>query len=269
MKKVNFSLILSCTILIMMLFAALFAPVVCPLDPNEQDLTQIFLPPFSPGHLMGTDNLGRDIFTRIVYGARISLTVGLIGTVLGFIIGVSLGILSGYYGGMIDTVIMRLGDVQLAFPFTLLAVAIIAVLGAGVRNVIVVAVISGWIKYARVVRSDVLAVKKMEYIQACRSLGFSNLRIMKHIFPNVVPAAIITGTLETGRIILMESTLSFLGMGVPTNVPAWGSMLSSGRTFIMTQPWLCIFPGLAICLVILSVNLLGDWLRVFFDPKAE
>lgn len=269
MKKVNYTLIFSCLVLGVMIFAAIFSSVICTQDPNTQDLTQRFIPPFSPGHLLGTDNLGRDIFTRIVYGTRVSLLVGLVGTLLGFVIGVAMGMIAAYYGGIVDTVIMRVGDVQLAFPLTLLAVAIIAVLGSGVRNVIVVAVLSGWIKYARVVRSDVLAVKKMEYIQACRSLGLSNLRIMKHILPNVLPAAIVTGTLETGRIILMESTLSFLGMGVPTNVPAWGSMLSSGRTYILTQPWLCIFPGLAICLVILAINLLGDWLRVFFDPKAE
>lgn len=269
MKKVNFTLVFSCLILFVMIIAAVSANIICSHDPNLQDLTQKFIVPFSPGHILGTDNLGRDILTRIIYGARVSLFVGLVGTLLGFIIGVSLGLIAGYYGGIVDTIIMRLGDVQLAFPLTLLAVAIIAVLGPGVRNVIVVAVISGWIKYARVVRSDVLAVKKMEYIQACRSLGLSDLRVMRHILPNVLPAAIVTGTLETGRIILMESTLSFLGMGVPTNVPAWGSMLSSGRTYIMTEPWLCIFPGLAICLVILAINLLGDWLRVFFDPKAE
>lgn len=269
MKAKNISLIISCIILGGMVILALFADVICQYDPNMNDLSSVFIKPFSPGHLFGTDNLGRDILTRIIYGARVSLFVGIVGTLLGFTIGVALGIISGYYGGAIDTLIMRIGDIQLAFPFTLLAVAIIAVLGAGVRNIIVVAVITGWIKYARVVRSDVLAVKKMEYIQACRSLGLSNLRIMKHIFPNVIPSAIVTATLETGRIILMESSLSFLGKGVPTNVPAWGSMLSSGRTFITTQPWLCIFPGLSIFLVILSINLVGDWLRVFFDPKAE
>lgn len=269
MKRKNISLIISCLILGIMALAAIFCKQICPYDPNAQDLTSSFIPPFSQGHILGTDNLGRDILCRIIYGARISLFVGIVGTVIGFAVGVALGIVSGYFGGIIDTVIMRVGDIQLAFPFTLLAIAIIAVLGAGVKNIIIVAVITGWIKYARVVRSDVLAVKKMEYIQACKSLGLSHLRIMKHIFPNVIPAAIITATLETGRIILMESTLSFLGMGVPTNVPAWGSMLSAGRTYIMTQPWLCIFPGMAICLVILSVNMIGDWLRVFFDPKAE
>ena len=269
MKKENLSLIVNCIILGIMLFMAIFAEQICSVDPNAQDLTNNFIAPFSPNHLFGTDNLGRDIFTRIIYGSRISLFVGIVGTLIGFVVGVILGIIAGYYGGLLDTLIMRIGDVQLAFPITLLAVAIIAVLEPGVKNIIVVAVVTGWIKYARVVRSEVLAVKKMEYIQACRSLGLSNLRIMKHILPNVLPAAIVTATLETGRIILMEATLSFLGMGVPSTVPAWGSMLSSGRTFIMSQPWLCIFPGLAVCLVILSINLVGDWLRVFFDPKAE
>lgn len=267
MKKGNLSLYFSLIVLGILVFVAIFAPWISPYDPNAQNLSIRLMPPFQPGHVLGTDYLGRDIFSRLLYGATVSIKIGIIGTVLGLCVGVFLGSISGYYGGVIDSVIMRFGDVQLAFPFLLLAIALIGVFGTGVNNIIIVAVITGWIKYARVIRSSILAEKEKEYVQAGIALGFTDYMQLKHIIPNVIPAAIVLATLETGRIILMESTLSFLGMGVPSNLPAWGSMLADGRTYMMTQPWIAIFPGLAIFLLILSVNLFGDWVRVKLDPK--
>lgn len=267
MKKNDLSLYFSVALISLLIFVALLAPLISPFDPNEQNLKVRLLAPLSTDHILGTDYLGRDILSRLFYGAIVSLKIGIIGTLLGLVVGVVLGIISGYYGGIIDTIIMRFGDIQLAFPFLLLAIALIGVLGSGIGNIIIVAVITGWIKYARVIRSSILSEKKKEYIQAGVALGLSDLRIMKHILPNVIPSAIVLATLETGRIILMESTLSFLGMGVPSNVPAWGSMLAEGRTYMLTQPWVAIFPGMSIFLLVLAVNLLGDWLRNKLDPK--
>lgn len=267
MKKKNISLYFSLIIIAALFCIAVLAPVISPFDPNQQNIANRLLSPLTGGHLLGTDYLGRDILSRLFYGAAISIKIGIIGTLLGLITGTALGAISGYYGGKIDHLIMRFGDIQLAFPFLLLAIALIGVLGTGVNNIIVVAVITGWIKYARVIRACILAEKEKEYVLAGIAMGFNDLRQLKHIIPNIMPAAIVLATLETGRIILMESTLSFLGMGVPSNYPAWGSMLSEGRTYMMTQPWVAIFPGLAIFVLILAVNLFGDWLRVKLDPK--
>ncbi|NLG87475.1 MAG: ABC transporter permease, partial [Firmicutes bacterium] len=203
--------------------AALLAPVLSPYDPGFQARADRLQPPFSKGHLLGTDNLGRDILSRLIWGSRVSILVGLVGSVLGALVGVTLGLLAGYYQGWVDTILMRLGDIQLAFPFVLLAIAVMGALGPGLDNVILVAIISGWIKYARVVRSNVLTVREAEYVQAAKALGLSNGRIIaRHIFPNVIAPAIIVATLETGRIIVMEASLTFLGLGVPPSIPSWG-----------------------------------------------
>ena len=260
----NFSLaILFCLILV-----AILAPVLAPYSPSQIDLDQRLLPPLSPGHVLGTDNVGADILSKLIYGSRISLLVGLVGTCFGMVVGVMLGLIAGYYGGWIDTVIMRLGDVQLAFPFVLLALAIMGVLGPGVKNVIIGAMITGWVKYVRVIRADVLKAKQSEYIMAAKVMGLSDLRILRQIFVNCFSAALVVGTLETGRIILMESSLTFLGLGVPSEVPTWGTMLADGRTYMTSSPWLAVIPGIAITMTVLAVNLFGDWLRNRLDPKT-
>ena len=192
------------------------------------------------------------------------------GTLAGGFIGVILGSISGFYGGKVDSLLMRIVDVQLAFPFILLAIFIVAVLGPGLMNIIVVAAISSWVRYARLVRGEILSVKKMEYVEAIRSLGAVDIRIMfRHILPNVISPAIVVGTLEMARIILMEAALSFLGLGVPAHVATWGRMLSEGRVYIVTSPWLAIVPGVAITIAVLGVNLFGDWLRDYLDPKLK
>lgn len=260
----NFSLaILFCLILV-----AILAPVLAPYSPSQIDLDQRLLPPLSPGHVLGTDNVGADILSKLIYGSRISLLVGLVGTCFGMVVGVMLGLIAGYYGGWIDTVIMRLGDVQLAFPFVLLALAIMGVLGPGIKNVIICAMITGWVKYVRVIRADVLKAKQSEYIMAAKVMGLSDLRILRQIFVNCFSAALVVGTLETGRIILMESSLTFLGLGVPSEVPTWGTMLADGRTYMTSSPWLAVIPGIAITMTVLAVNLFGDWLRNRLDPKT-
>lgn len=262
-------------IIALMLLVALAAGILAPHNPNDQDISQRLIGPFwtikgSMDHILGTDNMGRDILSRLIYGSRVSLLVGFLGTLAGGFIGVILGSLSGFYGGKVDNFIMRIVDIQLAFPFILLAIFIVAVLGPGLFNIIVVAAISSWVRYARLVRGEILSVKKMEYIEAIRSLGAGDIRIMfRHILPNVISPAIVIGTLEMARIILMEAALSFLGLGVPAHVATWGRMLSEGRVYIVTSPWLAIIPGLAITIAVLGVNLFGDWLRDYLDPKLK
>ena len=260
----NFSII----VLVLLVAMAIFAPIIAPYSPIQQNLAHKLLPPLSEGHILGTDNLGIGILSRLIYGSRVSLFVGLTGTFFGMVVGLVLGLISGYYGGWLDTVIMRLGDVQLAFPFVLLALAIMGVLGPGINNIIICAIITGWIKYVRVIRSDVLKAKDSEYIMAAKALGLSDIRILKQIFVNCFSSALVVATLETGRIILMESSLTFLGLGVPTETPTWGSMLADGRTYMRSSPWLAMVPGLAITLTVLAVNLFGDWLRNRLDPKS-
>ena len=260
----NFSIfILACLVLM-----AVFAPLLAPYSPSAQDLTNMRLPPLSEGHLLGTDNLGIDILSKLIYGSRVSLFVGLAGTCFGMVVGIVLGLIAGYYGGWIDTVIMRLGDIQLAFPFVLLALAIMGVLGPGVKNVIICAMITGWVKYVRVIRADVLKAKQSEYIMAAKALGLSDFLILRQIFVNCFSSALVTGTLERGRIILMVSSLTFLGLGVPSEVPTWGTMLADSRTYMISSPWLAIVPGIAITITVLAVNLFGDWLRNRLDPKS-
>lgn len=262
-------------LVLLVVFLALAADFISPHDPNKLNIERKLLPPAwvdggSSEFLFGTDQLGRDILSRIIYGSRITLLVAFFGTVLAGIIGVTLGAIAGYYGEIIDTVIMRFVDIQLAFPFILLAIFIVAVLGPGLRNIIIVAGISGWVQYARLTRGEILSVKEMEYIEAIRALGAKDGRIIvKHVLPNVISPVIVVATLGMARIILMEASLSFLGLGVPANIPTWGRMLSESKVYIFTTPSLAIAPTIAITLTVLSVNLLGDWLRDYLDPKLD
>lgn len=255
------------------IFSAIFAPLISPHDPILQDVEKRLLPPLGqagadPNYLLGTDQLGRDIVSRLIYGARISIVVSVSAVVFSAFLGTIIGLFSGFYGGKIDSVFMRLADVQLAFPFILLAIAIIAVLGPNLQNIIIVMGITGWVIYARVVRAEVLSLREKEYVMAVRALGGSNGRIIfNHLLPNVVPPIIVIITLEMARMIIMEAALSFLGLGIQPPTPTWGGMLADGRVYLVTSWWLATFPGVVIMLVVLGINLLGNWLRDILDPR--
>lgn len=250
-------------------------PFAFPGDPIEQRLAQALTPPFwlERGTLqtpLGTDHLGRDVWTRMIHGARISLLVGVAGALLGGTVGVLAGVTAGYYGGRVDTVIMRLVDLHLAFPLILLALAIAAILGPSLRNLIIVMAITTWMIYARVVRGVTLSLREREFVLAARAVGANDLRIMaRHVLPNLLAPVLVIGTLEVARVILMESALSFLGVGVPPPTPTWGRMLSEGRDYLTVAPWIATFPGLAIMITVLGVNLLGDGMRDLLDPRLR
>jgi peptide/nickel transport system permease protein len=221
-------------------------------------------------HPLGTDKLGRDILSRMIHGARVSLTVSLVAIFVGGIIGTSLGIMSGYFGGRVDAVLMRLVDISLSLPTILLALVLVAAVGPSFGTVIIVLVVLLWARYARLVRGETLSIKERDFIARARVAGASHTRIMvRYIFPNVVNSLIVLATLQVGYVILLESALSFLGAGLPRPTPAWGLMIADGRELIVTAWWVSMFPGLAIMLTVLALNLLGDWLRDHFDPKLR
>jgi peptide/nickel transport system permease protein len=261
---------IACTIL-----AAVLAPLLSPADPFHNSLLDRLTPPMwaAGGTLrypLGTDTLGRDVLTRLLYGARVSLLIGLSAVVLAGAVGVGLGLVSGYYGGRVDDVLMRLGDIQLAFPILVLAIAILAVLGASLANVIVVLGLSGWVTYARIVRGETLSLTQREFVEAARGIGVpDHLILWRHILPSVLPPVTVVATFSVARIIIAEASLSFLGLGVPPPMPSWGAMLDEGRNYITTGWWLAMFPGLAIFLLVLGINLVGDWLRDVLDPRME
>jgi ABC-type dipeptide/oligopeptide/nickel transport systems, permease components len=252
------------------------APVIAPYDPQEQVLADSLkapsITPVESGRIytLGSDQLGRDVLSRLIYGGRVSLTVGVIAVLMAGFIGVVLGLIAGYFGGILDTLIMRLADIQLAVPSILLAIVMVAVLGPSLVNVVLVLAITGWVTYARVVRGNVLTIKEMEYIDAARCLGVGKIRMLfRHILPNTVFSVIIIATLQMARMILLEASLSFLGLGVEISTPTWGNMIGEGRSYITSAWWLCTMPGLAIVVVIIGINMLGDWLRDTLDPKLN
>lgn len=227
------------------------------------------LPP-SLEHPFGTDTLGRDVLSRVIYGARISLTVGVVATGISTVIGLVMGALAAYYGGIWDTIIMRLADIFLAFPYTLFVIAMIAVIGNGIQNVFIAIGILGWPSIARVFRSAILSVKQNDYVDAARAMGASDVRIIvRHIFPNSVASIVVYATMNIGGAILTESALSFLGMGVVPPDPSWGTLIQDGQQYLQTQPWLMILPGLAILTTVLAFTLLGDGLRDALDVKMK
>jgi len=254
---------------------AILAPYLPLCAPQEQILADRLKPPLFRGedgtlHLLGTDHMGRDLLSRIIFGARISLFISFAATGLGLVIGVTLGLIAGYFRGPLEHAIMRLIDAQMSFPFILIAVSVIAILGTSITNLILVLILSAWAPFARIVRGEVLLTRELTYIEAIRAVGASNLRIMlRHILPNILSAVIIVASLEVGRMILIESSLSFLGLGVPESVPSWGGMLSNSRKYIISAWWFSTLPGLAIVAVVTSVNLFGDFLRDYFDPKLR
>jgi peptide/nickel transport system permease protein len=222
-------------------------------------------------HWLGSDALGRDVLSRLLYGARISLLVGICAIAVGGTIGVIAGLVSGYFGGWIDDIIMRLGDIQLAFPFILLAIMFLVVLGPGVGNLILVLGIGQWVTYARIVRAQTLSLREKEFVEAARAMGDSTPSIiLRTILPNLVAPLTVIASFNVAAVILSEAALSFLGLGVPPSVPTWGSMLAESREqLIANKWWLAIFPGLAIVFTVLSFNILGDWLRDFLDPRLK
>jgi peptide/nickel transport system permease protein len=249
---------------------ALAAPVLSPHNPFIGDMTQGLRPPGTPGHPLGTDQLGRDTLSRVLYGARVALFIGLCTVLVTAIVGGLLGLLAGFFGGWSGQVLMRLCDVQLSFPFILLALTINAIVGLGLRNIIISLSAAGWVVYARVVRGEVLSVKQRDFVQAAAALGTSRARILfRHILPNVAPSIIIVASLQFSQFIVAEAAISFLGFGVQPPTPAWGSMLSESRDFLYVAWWLAAFPGAALALTALGVNLVGDWLRDVLDPKFQ
>lgn len=249
--------------------AALAAPIVSPFDPTVQDLAARLDGP-TMQHPFGLDELGRDIFSRILSGARVSLMVGLAVVSVSSLMGLLLGSTAGYYGGVVDDVIGRVIDILMAFPGILLAIALVAVLGPSLTNVVIALSAIGWVGYARVVRGQVLRTRELEYVQAARALGAGTARLIwRHIIPSTLPAVVVQATLGMAGAILAEATLSFLGLGVQPPTPSWGSMLDAGRTHLFDAPHLTIFPGVAIALLVLGFNFLGDGLRDRIDPRIS
>jgi len=250
---------------------AVAAPALAPGDPIKNSLLDRLTPPTWGGeHPLGTDTLGRDVASRLLHGARVSLLVGFSAVLLAGVSGVVLGLVSGWYRGWLDDVLMRVGDVQLAFPVLVLAVAVLAVLGASVVNLILVLGVTGWITYARIVRGEVLTLRERDFVAAARALGADDAWILRrHLLPNVLPPITVVATFSVARTIIAEASLSFLGLGIPAPAPSWGAMLDEGRNYITTGWWLALFPGLAILLLVLGINLVGDWLRDVLDPRLE
>jgi peptide/nickel transport system permease protein len=261
---------LGIVIVLFMVGMALFAPFLAPYDPNAPDITQRLRPPFSEGNLLGTDQMGRDMLSRIIYGSRISLGIGVYAVIVSGMIGVAVGIISGYYGGWVDTVLMRLVDVQLAFPFILLALVLSAILGGGFKNLVITLVISSWVTYARLARGEVLAIREKDYVSAAHALGMSGMRIMfRHMLPNLMTPVIVVSSLNMAQLVVAEAAISFLGFGVQPPDISWGNMLSQGRDYIINAWWLTTFPGLALAVAALGINLTGDWLRDTLDPRLK
>ena len=251
-----------------LVLAAVFAPWVAPSSPLEMDLVNAYQAPGEAGHLLGTDNFGRDILSRLIHGSRISLLIGFVVVSIASVIGTTLGVVAGFYGGAVDNIIMRLVEIFYAFPFLILAIAVIALFGPSIFNVMWVLGLVSWPLYARVVRAEVLSLRDAEYVEAARAVGTGNGRIMfKHILPNILTPVIVLATFGIPEAILASAALGFLGLGVQPPTPEWGVMISEGKDFIRRAPYLITWPGVAIMITVLSFNFLGDGLRDVLDPK--
>lgn len=259
-------------IVLILIIAGLLAPWIAPYDPNAQDLALALKPPqwLFGLHVLGTDAVGRDILSRLFYGARVSLIIAVTVVLISGVVGVGLGAISGYFAGAIDFAIQKFVEVIWAFPPLLLAIAIMAFLGQGLGNLILALVMQRWISYCRVARGQALSMRSREFVEAARALGASDARIIfRHIVPNLFQSAVVIGTFAMASAIISEAALSFLGLGVPPEIPTWGSMLADGRTYISTSWWLALFPGLCIFFTVLGINLLGDGLRDLLDPRLK
>lgn len=264
-------------IIILVIIMAVFAPVISPYDPSSFSMRDRLKPPsLTPTregqipHYFGTDSLGRDLLSRVIYGARVSLLLGLISSLLGGVVGIGLGMLAGYYGGRMDSIISLLINIQLAFPFTLLAIFIISIFGGGLEKLVIVLAWATWVNYARIMRGQVIAVKAREYVEAAYSMGAKPFRVMlRHILPNAVSPLTVVATFTIASVILQESSLSFLGLGVNPETPTWGSILSDGRAYLQDAWWIATLPGIALLITVLGTNLFGDWLRDYLDPRLR
>lgn len=261
--------LLSLVLIVLFVLAAILAPALTPYRFDEMDLGQRLKPP-SAEHLLGTDEGGRDVLTRMLYGSRVSLLVGVVPTLLSMLLGTVLGILAGYLGGWVDALLMRLADIMLAFPTMLLAMVIMYTLGDGLINIFLALTLVNWASVSRIVRAETLRLRESEYVEAARSMGVGSLRIMlRHILPNCIPSLIVLFTLNIPAAILAESSLSFLGLGIQPPDASWGLMVNTGRQFLYTAPWLSLAPSAAIMVVVLAFNFLGDGLRDVLDPHLK
>ena len=262
-------------VLLLVIVAALIGPFIAPYDPTDQDLLARLSPPAWQArgtieHPLGTDNLGRDILSRLIYGARVSVSVGLVVVLLGAIVGTALGLCAGYFGGRFETFVVAIVDVGLSFPLLLLALTVVAVLGPTTTTVITALAMRGWVVFARVARGQTLALKHSQFIEATRSIGAPNLWILaRHLLPNLLPSIMTVAVLELARMVLAESSLSFLGLGVQPPGISWGLMLAEGRNYMLTAPWLVTTPGLVIAATVLSVNILASHIRRLVDPFQQ
>jgi peptide/nickel transport system permease protein len=261
---------LSLFTLVVAVACAILAPSIAPFDPIKTDPANILAPPNFSHHLLGTDHLGRDILSRMVFGARISVTVGFLAVFVSGAVGTLVALVSGVVRGWVDAILMRFTDAFLALPYLVVAVTVVAILGSSLTNVILVIGLLRWMTYARTIRGEVLRTTEMDFVRLARVAGVSQPRIMmRHIFPNIVNTLLVLGTLEVGSAVITEASLSFLGLGVPRPLPSWGAMLAESQTYVFTAWWLPVFPGLAITLLVMASNLAGDWLRDRFDPTRR
>jgi peptide/nickel transport system permease protein len=267
----SFELVLGLLLTGGMSLAVLFSPLLFPDGGESMDLMARLTPPFENfSHILGTDPLGRDVLARVIVGGKISLTVGILSVLGAVTIGTLVGLVAGYYRGIAEVLLMRFADIQLALPFILIAIMFLAILGTGVDKVIFFMIIAQWVQYARLVRGSVLSLRDREFILSARAIGVGNGRIIfTHILPNVLGPIVILMTLNVANNILLESSLTFLGLGVDPLIPSWGGMLADGRTYLQTAWWVSVFPGLAIMFTVLGLNLLGDWLRDYLDPTGQ
>jgi peptide/nickel transport system permease protein len=260
---------------LLLILVALLGAAIAPYDPLEVNLPARLRPPGDPGpgaapYVLGTDQLGRDILSRMLHAAGVTVSISLVAVVLSAAVGVSLGVLSGYFGGALDMLLMRVADIQLAFPTILLALTIVAALGSSIPILIFVFLFSGWVRYVRIIRAQVLVLKQMQFAEAARAIGAGNLQILRsHMLPNLMTEIVILMNLEVGRIILLESALSYLGLGVQPPLPTWGNMLSEGRLYLQTSWWVVTFPGLVIMFTVLGLNMFAEGLRGLFDPRSR
>jgi peptide/nickel transport system permease protein len=260
--------------LLVIFTAAIGANLIAPYDPADGNIGDRLLPPSwargEGGRLLGTDQVGRDVLSRLIHGARVSLLVGLAGTGISLLAGTALGLISGFWGGLIDRILSRITDIQLAFPFIALAVTAISVTGPGLVNVIVVLAATGWVLYTRVVREEVLRARERAYVEAARAMGGHDVHIMvRHILPNIVAPVIVISSFAIAQMIITEASLSFLGLGIRPPTPTWGGMLSDARNYMQVAWWLPTFPGVALLVTLLGINVVGDWLRDTLDPTLR
>jgi peptide/nickel transport system permease protein len=274
LRALPFIPVLPLTILIVMVTLAILAGAISPYDPVKQDLRHYLLPPQwaggQPDHPLGTDSFGRDVLSRLLFGARVSLSVAVLSLIIATTLGTSIGLASGYFGGALDSILMRFVDMILALPTLLIALAVAIALGPSFTNILLIIGFMIWPRTARLIRAETMLLKRQEFASYARAIGMPGWRIvLRHILPNVLPTLLVAVTLEVGHVILVEASLSFLGAGIPPPQPSWGVMIADGRALIATGWWIALFPGLAIMVTVISCNVLGDWLRDFFDPKFK